>query len=184
MFRMVKRYIQSFISMKYVFVLPGIALAVFACAFMFVSTGNPIARYIGIAFGAVLFAVMFFYYKEKISASLQLKKVKDLDDYSDAVMIGQAFFLEDKLLGYGNKKVFELHNGEITGVSYRTDSKGRMFLDLTCKEGILPVEMALKDQAKRVLAFLKQRNPDAEITGLEPAGEGTLHSIDPYRNER
>ena len=181
---MVKRYIQSFISMKYVFVLPGIALAVFACAFMFVSTGNPIARYIGMAFGAVLFVVMFFYYKEKISAGMQLRKVKDLDDYSDAVMIGQAFFLEDKLLGYGNQKVFELHNGEITAISYRSDSKGRMFLDLTSKEGVLPVEMALKDQARRVLAFLKQRNPEAEISGLEPSGDGTLHSIDPYRNEK
>lgn len=181
---MVKRYIQSFISMKYVFALPGIALAVFACAFLFVSTGNPIARYIGIFFGAILAAVMFFYYREKISVNLQLKKVKDLDDFSDAVMIGQAFFLEDKLLGYGNHHIFELHSGDITAIAYRTDHRGRMFLDVSCRDGVLPVEMALKDQAKRVTAFLKQRNPVAEISGIEPSGDGSLHSIDPYRNEK
>ena len=181
---MVKRYIFSFISMKYVFVLPGIALAVFACAFMYVSTGNAAARYIGIAFGAVLAVVMFFYYREKITVNLQLRKVKDLDDFSDAVMIGQAFFLENRMLGYGNHRIFVLENGDITSVACRTDNRGRMFLDLTSSQGVLPVEMALKDQARRVAAFLKQRNPKAEVTGIEAAGDGTLHSIDPYRNEK
>ncbi len=181
---MVKRYIQSFISMKYVFFLPGLALVVFACAFLYVSTGNPIPRYVGIVFGILLFAVMFVYYREKIGASLALKKVRELDSFSDAVMIGQAFFLEDRMLGYGNKKVFDLKYSDISRVSYRTDARGRMFLNLETPQGTLPVEMALKNQASRVACFLKTKNPSAEIEGIEPSGEGTLLSIDPYRNEK
>ncbi len=181
---MVKRYIQSFISMKYVFVLPGLALGVFVCAFLYSSSHNELLRYIGIGIGAVLFAVMFFYYKEKISVNLQLKKVNGLDDFSDAVMIGQAFFLEDRMLGYHKGKVFDLVYGEIQGIDYSTDSRGRMFLTLHTSKGDLPVEMALKDQAARVAMFLKTKNPETALSGIEPAGEGTLRSIDPYRNEK
>ena len=181
---MVKRYIQSFISMKYIFVLPGLALGVFVFAFLYVQTGNMSMRYAGMAFGAVLFAVMFVYYREKFSASAQLKKVENLDDFSDAVMIGQAFFLEDRMLGYYKSKVFDLKYPEIKEIHYRTSSRGRMFLYLKTEKGILPVEMAVKDQARRVAMFLKTRAAEAEVMGIEPAGPGTLHSIDPYRNEK
>ena len=181
---MVKRYINSFISMKYVFVLPGLALGVFVFAFLYTTTGNPVMRYIGIAFGIILFAVMFFYYKEKFTVSSQLKKVTGLDDFSDAVMIGQAFFLEDRMLGYSRGRIFDLTYPEITAIHYHTDNRGRMFLDLSTGKGILPVEMAIKDQARRVAQFLKTRSPEAEVTGIEPGGEGTLLSIDPYRNEK
>lgn len=181
---MVKRYIQSFISMKYVFVLPGLALGVFVCTFLYTSSHNEVLRYIGIGFGIILFAVMVFYYKEKLSVNHQLKQVKDLDDFSDAVMIGQAFFLEERMLGYAKGKIYDLSYGEIETIHYRSDSRGKMFLDLHTAKGDLPVEMALKDQAKRVAMFLQTKNPQAEVTGIEPAGEGTLHSIDPYRNEK
>ena len=58
-----------------------------------------------------------------------------------------------------------------------------MFLDLESEQGILPVEMALKDQAARVAKYLITKNQAATVTGIEPAGAGTLQSIDPYRNE-
>lgn len=181
---MVKRYIQSFISMKYVFVLPGLALGVFVFAFLYTTSGNATMRYIGIAFGVILFLVMIFYYKEKFTVNAQLKKVKQLDDFSDAVMIGQAFFLEDRMLGYSKGTIFDLIYPEITAIQYRADNRGKMFLDLSTEKGILPVEMAIKDQAGRVAQFLKNRAPQAAVTGIEPGGEGTLKSIDPYRNEK
>ena len=181
---MIKRYIQSFISMKYVFVLPGLALGVFVFAFLYTTSRNSVMRYIGIAFGVVLFLVMFFYYKEKFTVNSQLKKVKQLDDFSDAIMIGQAFFLEDRMLGYHKGRIFDLTYPDITAIQYRTDNRGKMFLDLTTAKGILPVEMAVKDQARRVAQFLKTRAPQASVSGIEPAGDGRLHSIDPYRNEK
>jgi hypothetical protein len=170
--------------MKYVFFLPGLALAVFACAFLYISTGNMIPRYIGICFGLILAVMMFFYYREKVTAGLALRRVSNLDDFSDAVMIGQAFFLEDRMLGYGNRQVFDLTYDRIRSVTYETDQRGRMFLNLETDQGVLPVEMALKDQAKRVAMFLKTKNPGTEIRNIEASGEGTLHSIDPYRNEK
>ena len=181
---MVKRYIQSFISTKYVFVLPSLALGVFVCAFFYTSSGNPISRYIGIGFGLILFAVMAVYYKEKFSASSQLKKVKDIEAFEDAVMIGQAFFLEERMLGYWKGKVFDLKYSDITSISYSADSRGKMYLDLTTGQGVCRVEMALKDQAARVAKFLSVRNPDAAVNGITPSGAGTLHSIDPYRSEK
>ena len=180
---MVKRYIQSFISMKYVFVLPALALGVFICTFLYTSSHNELLRYIGIGFGLVLFAVMVFYYREKFTVNHQLKQVKDLEKFSDAVMIGQAFFLDERMLGYARGKIFDLTYGDIEKIRYRTNSRGKMFLDLHTAKGALPVEMALSDQAKRVAMFLRTKNPQAEVSGIEPAGEGTLHSIDPYRNE-
>ena len=110
---MVKRYFQSFISMKYVFVLPGLALGVFVCTFLYTSSHNELLRYIGIGFGLVLFAVMVFYYREKFTVNHQLKQVKDLEKFSDAVMIGQAFFLDERMLGYARGKIFDLTYGDI-----------------------------------------------------------------------
>lgn len=180
---MVKRYIQSSISLKYTFILPGLALGVFVFAFLYMSSHNPLMRYIGIGIGAVLFMVMAVYYREKISVNLQLKKIKDLDSFNDAVMIGMAFFKEDRMIGYARGKVYDLSYNDIRSVHYRADSKGRMFLDLESEQGILPVEMALKDQAARVAKYLITKNQAATVTGIEPAGAGTLQSIDPYRNE-
>ena len=127
---------------------------------------------------------MFFYYKEKFTVNSQLKNVKQLDDFSDAIMIGQAFFLEERMLGYHKGGIFDLTYPDITMIQYRTDNRGKMFLDLTTAKGLLPVEMAVKDQARRVAQFLKTRAPQASVSGIEPAGDGTLHSIDPYRNEK
>ncbi len=181
---MVKRYIQSYISMKYVFVLPGLALAVFVCAFLYTSTGNEIMRYIGIGFGCVLAVVMIFYYKEKFTLRAQLKKVTNLNEFEQAVMIGQAFFLEKRMLGYGNKKLFELTYPQIQAAEFTEKTGGKMFLNLSTEQGLLPVEMALRDQAARVASFLQARNPELKVSGIEPSGNGTLRSIDPYRNEK
>ena len=181
---MVKRYIQSFISMKYVFVLPALAMVVFVCAFLYSSSGNEGMRYAGIAAGLVLFAVMVVYYQEKFSVSRQLKRVNDLNAFNEAVMIGQAFFLEDRMLGYAKGKIFDLTYRDITAVSFAEGKGGKLYLNLKTAQGELPVEMSLKDQAERVAKYLSVKNPSLEVTGITPSGEGTLHSIDPYRNEK
>ncbi|MBO7703035.1 MAG: hypothetical protein J6S26_01210 [Solobacterium sp.] len=170
--------------MKYVFVLPFLALGVFVSAFLYTSSGNPVMRYIGIGFGMILFAVMIFYYKEKFSVSHQLKQVPNAQEFEDAVMIGQAFFLEERMLGYAKGTVYCLSYPGIQKIEYSVTPRGKQYLNLTSEKGVLPVEMALKDQAARVAQFLKNRNPDAVVSGIDPSGPGTLHSIDPYRNEK
>ena len=181
---MVKRIIQSYISIRYVFVLPGLALMVFIAAFFYTSTGNMTMRYIGLFFGAVLAVVMFFYYKEKFSVNRQLKQVKNLKEFDSAVNIGKSFFLEDRMLGYKRNTIYELKYSDITKIKYWGFESGKMFLDLSGPFGLLPVEMATHDQAERVTMFLKTKNPEIVITGVSPDGDGTLHSIDPYRDEK
>ena len=181
---MVKRYIQSYVSSKYVFALPGLAFGVFVFAFLYTTSGNPVMRYIGIAIGLVLFAVMAVYYREKFMVSRQLKKVPDLNAFNDAVMIGMAFFLEERMLGYKTGQVFDLKYDDIRSVSFEENNRGKLFLNLETGQGTLPVEMALKDQAARVAQFLHTKNPSLTVSGITPSGAGTLHSIDPYRNER
>ncbi len=181
---MVKRYIQSYVSSKYVFALPGLALGVFVFAFLYTMSGNGTMRYIGIAIGLVLFAVMVVYYREKFLVSRQLKKVKDLGDFEKAVMIGTAFFLEERMLGYKTGNVFDLKYEDIQTVTFEETNRGKLFLNLETSQGTLPVEMALKDQAARVAQFLLKKNPSLTVNGIAPSGPGTLHSIDPYRNEK
>jgi len=181
---MVKRYIQSWVSMKYVFVLPGLALGVFVFAFFYTTSGNNTMRLIGGAIGLVLLCVMAVYYREKFSISRQLKKVNDLNAFNDAVMIGHAFFLEGRMLGYTTGKIFDLKYEDIQSVRFEQDSRGRMFLNLETPQGTLPVEMALKDQASRVAKFLSTKNPHLTVSDITPSGAGTLRSIDPYRNEK
>ena len=181
---MIKRYMQSAVSMKYVFILPGLALGVFVFAFLYTSSGNQMMRTIGMCFGAVLAIVMILYYREKISLSLQLKKVTDLKAFDQAVMIGMAFFLEDRMLAYSKGKVFDLTYPDITRVTFEEAGNGKMYLNLETEKGVLPVEMALKDQAARVAQFLKTKNGEIETEGIVPSGDGTLRSIDPYRNGR
>ena len=181
---MVKRYIQSYVSSKYVFALPGLALGVFIFAFLYTMSGNDVMRYIGIAIGLVLFAVMVVYYREKFMVSRQLKKVKDLNAFDNAVMIGMAFFLEERMLGYKTGTVFDLKYEDIHSVIFEETPRGKLFLNLETDKGTLPVEMALKDQAARVAQYLLRKNPSLAVSGITPAGPGTLHSIDPYRNEK
>ena len=181
---MVKRYIQSWISMKYVFVLPGFALGVFAFAFLYSMSGNEIMRYIGIAIGLVLGIVMVVYYREKFSVSRQLKKVNDLNAFNEAVMIGHAFFLENRMLGYAPGKIFDLKYADIRSVTFEETNRGKLLLNLETAQGTLPVEMALKDQASRVANYLQTKNSSLTVSGITPSGAGTLHSIDPYRNEK
>ena len=70
---MVKRYIQSYVSSKYVFALPGLALGVFVFAFLYTMSGNHVMRYIGIAIGLVLFAVMVVCKKASNTRQLRLQ---------------------------------------------------------------------------------------------------------------
>lgn len=69
-------------------------------------------------------------------------------------------------------------------MTFEETSRGKLFLNLETDQGTLPVEMALKDQAARVAQFLHTKNPSLAVNGIAPSGAGTLHSIDPYRNEK
>ena len=88
------------------------------------------------------------------------------------------------MLGYAPNKIFDLKYGDITSVTFEENNRGTMFLNLETAQGTLPVEMALKDQASRVANYLQTKNPALTVSGITPSGAGTLHSIDPYRNEK
>ena len=95
---MTRRYIQSFISMKYARVLPMLSFVIFACAFIYFRKGTQNAKTAALIAACILIVVMFFYYKAKFTVNREWKKIPDAKEFDDSIMLGYAFFLEQRML--------------------------------------------------------------------------------------
>ena len=96
---MTRRYIQSFISMKYARVLPMLSFVIFACAFIYFRKGTQNAKTAALIAACILIVVMFFYYKAKFTVNREWKKIPDAKEFDDSIMLGYAFLLEHGFIG-------------------------------------------------------------------------------------
>lgn len=176
-FTMVKSYLHSFISMKYIWILPSLSFIIFILAFCFFRTHIMAFRTAALAVAVVLIIFMVRFYAERASISRNLKKLDRWQEYNDSYIIGQAFLLEDRMLVY-DRKMIELHYKDMTeikGGPYKGERYKLTFvtpsiqcMDITSSKG----------QAERFTAMLLKRNQNIKVSGIEPDGDGIIAHVE------
>ena len=186
---MLKKYIQSFMAVKYMpmMIIPTIVILIMT----FVHSSEN-ANLITMAVGAMaifLFVTTIFYYREKFLISKQLKTVKNPLDYDNAVLLGQTFLLDRRFLTYYRGNVIEGVYADISKVRAEVNAKGRTELFVKLGKGAeVKLPCASAAQAGRTAAFLQRKNDKIELINVEPVGKGTLNAIynaaEPVKEEK
>lgn len=177
---MVKSYLHSFISMKYIWILPGLSFLIFILAFLFFRTHSMAFRMAALLVAIVLIVFMVMFYGERATISGKLKKLDNWKEYNDSYIIGQAFLLEDRMLVY-DRRIIEIHYKDlkkITGAPSKADRYLLTFAtdELTCRD-----ITSSKGQAERFAAMLVKRNPQIDLSGIEAKGDGIIAHVESGR---
>ncbi len=180
---MVRSYLHAFISMQYVFILPVPAILIFILAACYFKTGIPAFRIAALITAVILAVLLIRFYTERMSIPKKLSRFKNWKEYNDSYIIGQAFMLEDRMLVYDNHKILEFYYqdiNELKGAPGKRDnwdvvyiSAGQSAKNTTSSKG----------QAERLAAFLKAKNPELIIEGIEPSGDGILSHIESGKDQ-
>lgn len=173
---MVKRFYYGLISLYFSFFLTGLPLVIFILAFARQKNPKPELLY-GMTACTVLLAVtMFFYYSNKYKVYRSLKNIENPEEYEKGGMLDRSYILEDRMLaGYG----FSVAEYKTAGIEKMTaEEKGRkLVLTLEGTEGIFKVNVLDRSEGERFAAFIKRKNPDVILEGIEPKGNGTLKEL-------
>lgn len=173
---MIRKFYQNRISLVFSAPMTICAFAVFIVAFvMRTDKAKPWMRIVLIVLGVILAVLMFFYYKNKISTGMALRKIKDPDAYLEGGAVDASFILEDRMLAGNGFSVSEKKTEGIRRME--VSEKGRKTLiTLEGSEGTFSLTAMSKEEAQRFAAFLKRKNPDMEMN-IEPKGNGTLKEL-------
>lgn len=173
---MVKRYYQSLVSLRYSGAMVSLAVTIFIIAFL--QTNKQIAglRTCMMVVSILLAIVMFFYYKTKFSISKEIKKIENVDEYYDGGMVNQSFILEERMLVCEKLKLHEYPTVPIHHVKCESGKYGKVVLQIQGNDAYTITCESL-EQAQYLTAFIKRKNQDVVIEGIEPKGSGYLDKL-------
>lgn len=173
---MVKRYYMSRIALVFSAPMTLLAFTIFIVAWFDNRNTTAKLKPVMIVLAIILFAVMFFYYKNKLGISSALRKVKNIGEYENGGMLERSFVLEDRMLAGVGLRVKEL---KTTGVKQMDlEEKGRkLILHITNEEGTYDAQVIDKDEAERFAAFMKRKNPGIILNNVKTKGNGTLREL-------
>ena len=122
----------------------------------------------------VLAVVTFFYYKNKLLISKQLKDIQQLEDYRKAGMVDKSWILENRCLAYHQGIIKEIYYKDIHHFSAKEGNRGRWTFILNDS-----IQMSCQNpsEGRRLLAILLKENPSIEYEGLHPEGSGLISSL-------
>ena len=175
--RMTKLYLRSFVTLKYTVILPVLIVLSFICMMVFINSGIVVFRYLALGFAAVMVVFLIKYIYERNTVGNQLKKIEDWNAYDNAVVIGQAFLLKDRMMVY-DRSLVEFSYTDLIGVRGEKLKKGKFKLTFQIPEGSVSDVCSSKEQAGRFAQFLLTRNPSLQITEIIPEGDGKIDHIE------
>ncbi len=173
---MIKKYYYALISMKYAFFMFGLPVLVFVLAFLETKMKFSGFHYLMMVLAILLFIVLFFYYKDKMKVSKQLKKVSNLVEYSYGGVVDRSWILENRMLCCKDLEIHEVLPEKVSAVKEET-IKNKVILHLYVDEKIVDMSALSEEEAQRFCAFLKRKNPDIALHGIEIKGKGTLQEL-------
>lgn len=178
---MLKNYINSYLSIDLSKWLALPTAVIFVLIFVYPKHPLPILRVVLIIFAILLAIALGFHYFKKFQMGQKIRKIEQLEKYDTAVMLGQQFLAEDKILVYQNMDIFEKEYSQLKSVKKEPGKKDQVLLRCVFddKEVVIPTGSLL--QAQRTVAFLKKKNDAIECIDIEPTGDGQLHTIDQIR---
>lgn len=174
---MIKRYIHSLIAMKYSFPMTLLSFVIFVFAYLWIERSLPQYRIVVMILGIILGILLAYYYYQKISVSRQLKKVKDVKEFDQAVMIGHIFLLEDRCLCFQGSKIHVSDYQDLKSLTL--DDESKMKISLAFDDGSsYSSSLASMKQAQRFGAFLKRKNESVQVVNLTVQGDGELKHVE------
>lgn len=174
---MVKRYIQSTIAMRYSFPMTTLALIIFIFSYLAVDRKQDQFKVVVLVVAIILTVVMISYYTKRIKTSKKLKKVENIKEYDQAVMIGSCFLLENRMLCYTKKEIKETNYQDLKEMVFKEDKFDMVSFVFT--DGLaITSKIASKSQAERLAAFLKRKQPSLKLTNISTSGDGALNTIE------
>lgn len=174
---MIKKYYHSLVSMKYVYFMFSLPLVIFILAFIETKKKLGWIRYGMIVFAILLAIVMFFYYRDKLNVSKQLKSINNLSEYEKGGVVDRTWILEDRMLCCDGFTIVEVKTNSINKVTRLDDEKGKVVLELNTNGNTVKMTALDLSEAERVVAFLKRKNYNLETQNIEAKGNGTLQEL-------
>ena len=180
---MLKAYLHAFISMDYVPVLPIPAFMIFILAAFYFKTRIPALRICVMVLAVILAALMILFYWERGSISSRLRKFRNVSEYNDSYIIGKTFMLEDRMLVYDRHKILEFYYKDLRELKASPGRRDNWNVEYISDAQNAGNETSSEKQTARLAAFLKSKNPDLKITGIEPEGDAILSHIESGKDQ-
>ncbi|MBQ6593019.1 MAG: hypothetical protein IJJ24_09135 [Solobacterium sp.] len=173
---MIRKYLESFIVVKYYPFVTVCPLLLFPVLVLYMKEPTGIRRVLLAAAGLLCAAVIVKYRYDKYRLGKQLKQLGDLSVWNDGILLGRCVLTENRWLCYDNNRLAVQEYPEIREAALRRE-KSHIYLDLSTDEGIRTAETGSEAQAQRTCAFLQKKNAEIRLTGIQPAGNGDLRAI-------
>ena len=167
-----RKYFSSIVSLKYSFILTGLALVIFVCSFLYLR-GNTNLRYAVLIVAILLVVVLCLYYHEKYRNYKQCNAIKDLKDFENSIEFDDTFLLENRMLTYGKNGIVESDYSNLQSLSMEVTKDQRVKMHLKINDQDFAFRVLTKDQGQRVAAFLKRKALDLQLLDIDPVGQGT-----------
>ena len=181
---MLRKYVAGFIAMRYVRAEFVLAVSVLILAYINDRLFPDRLRYGILACIAGIVVILIMYVRDRIRTARQLEGIQDQGEYENAVVLGNAFFLENRVAAYAGGNVIEDDYSGITDAELLTGRKSNLAVRLTIRGKTYDAQAATPQQAERLAAFLKKKNPEIRLHDLKANGPGTWKSIDLVPAER
>ena len=91
-------------------------------------------------------------------------------------MLGECFFLEDRMLAYKKAKCKEYTYDELQSLTLANDKKRKAVL--TFEDNTYTVPLASEKQGDKLASFLKRKNDSIKLDGFNEIALNQLHDID------
>ena len=174
---MVKKFYYGLVSLKYAYAMFGIPLVIFTIAFVETKSHHPVFQiFMGIC-AVILAAVMVFYYRDKLRIRKTIRAVKDVNAYLSGGMVDRTYILEDRMLACADLNLKEMSTTGVKTLELREEKHGKPYMKLTYDSDVCTVTAISMEEAQRFTAFIQRKNPDVQISGIEPKGNGTLKEL-------
>ncbi len=155
-----------------------LSFVVFALSYVVVDKGKTELKPVVLVFAILLAIVLGLYYSKKFPINRYLRKVKDLKEYDQAVMLGTTFVLENRMLVYYKYKLKETYFEDLIGLKIDDANPCILHLEFANEEFDFATHCASENQVARFVKFLKQRNESLDIKGLKVLGDGSLKHLE------
>ena len=181
---MLRRYVAGFIAMRYVLAEFALTATILILAYINGKLFLDWLRYVILACVAGVVVILILYTRDRMHTGKQLNNIKKQSEYKNATVLGYVFFLENRVAAYAKGDVIEDDYSGITDATLLIGKKGKRAVRLTINGKDFDTQVATTQQAERLAAFLKKKNPEIRLHDLKTKGPGTWKSIDLVPAER